>query len=131
MKNKYAQFQREIGVEKVFSERLKVNKPLGLDDLAPISDGAAALILANPEIVEKRVDKSVCIVGSSSATDFISFPSRDDRTGFISSRIAMKNALKMANIGIPDIRLVELYDQSTLLEMIALEDLGFSEKGKA
>lgn len=131
IKNKYAQFQRAISVEKVFSERLKVSKPLGLDDLAPVSDGAAALILASPEIVEKQVDTSICVVGSSSATDFVSFPSREDRTGFIASRIAMKNALKMANIGINDVHIAELYDQSTLLEMIALEDLGFSEKGKA
>jgi acetyl-CoA C-acetyltransferase len=43
----------------------------------------------------------------------------------------MKNALKMADIEVSDIQIVELYDQSTLLEMISLEDLGFSKRGRA
>ena len=45
--------------------------------------------------------------------------------------MAMKEALKTANLHINDIQIAELYDQSTLLEMIALEDLGFSQRGKA
>ena len=43
----------------------------------------------------------------------------------------MKNALEMANTEINKIQILELYDQSTLLEMLALEDLGISKKGKA
>jgi acetyl-CoA C-acetyltransferase len=43
----------------------------------------------------------------------------------------MENALKMAGISLKDIALVELYDQSTVMEMISLEDLGFAREGKA
>jgi len=43
----------------------------------------------------------------------------------------MKTALKQAKVDINDIQIAELYDQSTLLEMISLEDLGFSKRGKA
>ena len=129
--NEYAQYQRGISVDKVLEERFKARKPLGLYDFAPVSDGATALILASPKTAKMHTETNVHIVGSSSATDYITFPSREDRTGFIASTMAMKSALKMANIGVSDIQIAELYDQSTLLEMISLEDLGFSKRGRA
>ncbi|KPV64211.1 MAG: acetyl-CoA acetyltransferase [Candidatus Bathyarchaeota archaeon BA2] len=131
VENEYAQFQREVSVDKVLEERFKARKPLGLYDFAPISDGATALILASPETAKMYTDTPVHIIGSSSATDYVTFPSREDRTGFVASTIAIKSALKMADIKVSDIQIVELYDQSTLLEMISLEDLGFSKRGKA
>ena len=39
MNNEYAQFQREISVDRVLKERSKARRPLGLYDFAPISDG--------------------------------------------------------------------------------------------
>ena len=131
IENEYAQYQRDISVDKVLKERSKACKSLGLYDFAPISDGASALILASPEIAKSYLDTPIQVLGSSSATDYVTFPSRDDRTGFVASTIAMKSALKMADIEVGDIQIAELYDQSTLLEMISLEDLGFSKKGKA
>ncbi len=130
-KNEYAQYRREVICEKVLENRFKTLKPLGLYDFAPISDGSAALILASHEMAKEYTDTPIYIVGSSSATDYINFPAREDRTGFIASTAAMKNALEAADLEREDIGMAELYDQSTLLEMISLEDLGFSEKGKA
>ena len=130
-KNEYAQYPREVSAEKVLENRLQTSKPLGLYDFAPISDGASALILASHETAEKYANTPIHIVGAPSATDYITFPAREDRTGFVASTAAMKNALKAADLERKDIGIAELYDQSTLLEMISLEDLGFSEKGKA
>jgi acetyl-CoA C-acetyltransferase len=45
--------------------------------------------------------------------------------------MAMKKALKRAGVNLWDIQVVELYDQSTVMEMVSLEDLGFSQYGKA
>jgi acetyl-CoA C-acetyltransferase len=87
--------------------------------------------LAAPKIAKTYTDAPIYIAGSSSATDYITFPSRDQRTGFIATETAMRGALRRANITLDDIQMAELYDQSTLLEMVSLEDLGFSEKGKA
>lgn len=129
--NEHAQFQREIKLDHVLTERKKVNKSLGLLDFAPISDGAAALVLASPEAAKHYVKTSICVSGCASATDYITFPAREDRTSFIASRIAMQNALKTVDIQPKDIQIAELYDQSTLLEMISLEDLGFSKRGEA
>lgn len=130
-KNEYAQYPREVNAEKVLENRLQTSKPLGLYDFAPISDGASALILASHEMAKEHADTPVYVVGSSSATDYVTFPAREERTGFVASTAAMKNALKAADIERKDIGIAELYDQSTLLEMISLEDLGFSEKGRA
>jgi acetyl-CoA C-acetyltransferase len=130
-KNEYAQYQRKITVEQVFGARKEARKMLGLYDYAPISDGASMLILANEETAKKYTKKPIYVLGSSSATDYLTYPAREDMTRFIVSEMAMKNALKMTGIGLGDIQVVELYDQSTAMEMISLEDLGFCERGTA
>ncbi len=130
-KNEYAQYQRKITVEHVLKARKNARKPLGLYDFAPISDGATALILTNEEVARKFTDEPVYILGSSSATDYLTFSARESMTSFLVTEIAIKNALKMAGISLLDIQVAELYDQSTVMEMISLEDLGFCKRGKA
>jgi acetyl-CoA acetyltransferase len=131
MKNEYAQFQRRITVEQVLSAREAARTPLGMYDFAPVSDGASALILTNEALAKKITDKPVYVLGCASATDFLNFQGRADLTHFVATRIAMKNALKMAGINVLDIQLAELYDQSTVMEMVSMEDLGFCEAGTA
>jgi acetyl-CoA acetyltransferase len=130
-KNECAQYQRKITVEQVLNARKEARKPLGLYDYAPISDGAATVVLASEECAKKLTNKPVYIIGSSSATDYLTFPAREDLTHFLVGELAMKKALKMAGINLWDIQVVELYDQSTVMEMISLEDLGFCKRGKA
>jgi len=131
VKNEYAQYQRKISIEQVLNARKEARKPLGLYDFAPISDGASVILLANEQIAEKYAKELVYICGSSSATDYLSFSSRDDITHFIATETAMNNALKNAAIDRSDIQLAELYDQSTLMEMVSLEDMGFCKPGTA
>ncbi|HVP26920.1 MAG TPA: thiolase family protein, partial [Candidatus Bathyarchaeia archaeon] len=130
-KNEYAQYQRKITVEQVLNARKEARKPLGLYDYAPVSDGAAILILTNEETAKKLTDKPVYVLGNSSATDYLTYPAREDMTHFVVTEIAMKNALKTANTRLEDVQIVELYDQSTVMEMVSLEDLGFCERGNA
>jgi acetyl-CoA C-acetyltransferase len=131
LRNEYAQFQRKITVEQVLEARRNARRPLGLYDFAPISDGATAVILANEDIAKKLTDKPVYVLGSASATDYLTYPAREDLTGFIASRMAMESALKTAAISLWDIQVLELYDQSTVMEMVSLEDLGFCKRGTA
>jgi acetyl-CoA C-acetyltransferase len=130
-KNEHAQYQRKITVEQVLNARKQAQKPLGLYDFAPISDGASALILTNEETAKKITDKPIYIQGYSSATDYLTFPARENMTHFLATEIAMKNALKNANTSPHDIQVIELYDQSTVMEMISMEDLGFCKRGTA
>ncbi|MEM3695068.1 MAG: thiolase family protein [Candidatus Bathyarchaeia archaeon] len=130
-KNEYAQYQRKITVEQVLSARKEARKPLGLYDFAPISDGASALILTSDDVARKFTEKPVYVLGFSSATDYLTFPARQDLTRFVVSEIAMKDALERAAISLWDIQVLEVYDQSTVMEMVSLEDLGFCKRGSA
>ncbi|MBS7634443.1 hypothetical protein KEJ34_02955 [Candidatus Bathyarchaeota archaeon] len=131
VKNEYAHFQREIDVKRVLAARAEEKRVLGLYDFAPISDGATALILASPKRAKEYTDSPVYVLATTLATDYISYSSRPYRAGFIASKISMENALKIAGITLDDIKILEVYDQSTVFEMISLEDLGFIEKGKS
>ena len=131
LKNEYAQFQRKITVEQVLEARKNARRPLGLYDFAPISDGASAVILASEETAKKLTDKPIYVLGSASATDYLTFPAREDMTGFVATRLAMEKALKTAGISLRDIQVLEVYDQSTVMEMVSLEDLGFCPRGTA
>ena len=131
VRNKYAQFRREISVDAVVKAREEARKPLGLFDFAPISDGASALVLTSSELAGSYTDKPVFVLGSSLATDYITYPSRSDLTGFLATRLAMAAALRTTGVERTDIRVLELYDQSTMMGMVSLEDLGFCERGEA
>ncbi len=130
IRNEYAQFHKKITVDSVLRDRAKRGRILGLYDFAPISDGSTALILASPKVAKEYTDEPIYILSSASATDYITFPFREDRTGFLATRMVMEKALKEARIELKDIGILELYDQSTLLEMISLEDLGFLKRGE-
>ncbi|MCS7115028.1 MAG: thiolase family protein [Nitrososphaerota archaeon] len=131
LKNEFAQLHKKITVEQVLEARKSARRPLGVYDFAPISDGAAAVVLASEEIGRKLTDKPVYVLGSASATDYLTYPAREDLTAFLASRLAMENALKSAGINLWDIQVLEVYDQSTVMEMVSMEDLGFCERGKA
>lgn len=130
-KNEYAQYQRRITIEQVLNARKEAHKPLGLYDYAPISDGAAILVLTNEQTAKKYTDKSVYVLGSSSATDYLTYPAREDMAHFLVTRNSMKKALQMAGRSLWDVQIAEVYDQSTVMEMVSLEDLGFSPPGTA
>jgi acetyl-CoA C-acetyltransferase len=131
MQNEYAQYQKKITVDQVMNARKTARRPLGIYDFAPISDGASALILTSEERANKLTEKPVYVLACSSATDYLNFPAREDLTHFTATKIAMRNALRTAGINLWDIQIAELYDQSTVMEMVSLEDLGFCEEGTA
>jgi len=130
-KNPYAQFYRSrVEVEAIIKAR--GNGILGLYDFAPISDGAAAIVITSEKKArEMGFDRGVAIIGRGSATDHLSYTTRDNLIGFKSTRIAVEKALKEAGIELENVKLMELYDQSTVMELIALEDIGVCKPGSA
>ena len=131
VKNENAQFQRRITVEQVLSAREQARKPLGLYDFAPVSDGATALVLTNETLARKITDKPVYVLGCASATDYLSYPARADITHFKATEMAMQNAIKNTGIRKSEIEVAEVYDQSTIMELVTMEDMGFCDKGTA
>jgi acetyl-CoA C-acetyltransferase len=130
-KNKYAQFQRKITIDQVRGARKAASKPLGLFDFAPISDGASAIVLTSEEVAKTLTDHPVYILGCGSATDYLNYSTREDLTRFLAAELAMKSASQTAKVSPSQLQLLELYDQSTMMEMVTLEDLGLCAPGTA
>jgi len=130
-KNKYAQFQRKITIEQVLNARKTAHKPLGLYDFAPISDGASALILTSDSTAKKMTKNPVNVLAIGSATDYLNYPKRADLSHFVAAELAMKKASQTSKVAPSDLQIIEVYDQSTVMEMVSLEDLGLCEPGTA
>jgi len=128
-KNKYAQYQNEITLETVMNSKM-VADPLKMFDCSPVSDGAAAVVLAGMDIASSYTKKPIEIVTSAQASDTIALHSRDSLTGLKATRIASDKAYKLAGITPKDVDVVEVHDCFTIAEIMAIEDLGFFKKGE-
>ena len=126
--NSKAQFHKKISVTDVLQSSL-VADPLRLYDCSAIGDGAAALILAPLERARELTDSPVRIVASAVATDVLSLHQRAEITCFEGSRKAANRAYAAAGLGPNDIDILEVHDAFSVLGVMALEDLGFAEKG--
>ncbi len=129
-RNPIAQFQQEISLETVISSSL-VADPLRLFDCSPITDGAAAVIVAPLEIARKFTDTPIRVLASAQASDTIALHDRRDMSTLDGSVEAGRRAFRQAGITHQDIDLVEVHDCFTIAEICAIEDLGFCTKGEA
>jgi len=127
--NPKAQFKSEISVDAVLSSPY-VAEPLKLLDCAPISDGAACVVLASEEVARQYTDTPVYIKASAQASDYLALHSRKDLTTMQSVVAAAKQAYRQAGVEAKDVDVAELHDSFTIAEIMAYEDLGFIEKGK-
>ncbi len=129
-KNKYAQFHKRITIDEVLKSK-KVADPIKLLDCSPITDGAAAIVLAPLEIAKKYNDTPIKIAASEQASDSLRLADREDITGIKAARVAAQNAYKHAGVEPKDIKVAEVHDCFTIAEIMAMEDLGFFKKGEA
>ncbi|MCD6414424.1 MAG: thiolase domain-containing protein [Candidatus Diapherotrites archaeon] len=127
--NPNAQYRRDVTLEQVMSSS-KVADPLKLLDCSPITDGAAAVVLASEKIARKYCDDPIWVLGSAQASDTLALHDRESLTTLKSSVIAGREAMKQAGVKPTDINIAEVHDCFTIAEICAVEDLGFVEKGK-
>lgn len=119
--NPFAQFQKPLQ-EKRYQASKMIADPLRIYDCAPITDGAAALILsADPS--------GVVLSGMGHATDTLAVGRRSRMTSFNSTKQAAVKAYKMAQVKPAEVDLAEVHDAFTPFEIIGTEDLGFFEPG--
>ena len=127
--NPKAMFQKEINVEDVITSR-EISEPIRLFDCPPISDGAASVLLCPTEIAKNFVNNPVNILGSGHASGPISLSGMKDLTSFSATAIAANEAYAMSGLRAKDIDVIEVHDCFSIAEIIALEDLGFFNKGE-
>ena len=120
--NPYAQFRKVLTAEKYYDSKV-ISDPLRIYDCAPITDGAAAMVLS--------LDKTgVGLVGMGHATDTLAVGRRGKLTSFNSTKQAAMKAYRMANVNPEDVDMAEVHDAFTAFEIIGSEDLGFFEAGQ-
>ena len=127
--NPEAQYRKEISIEAVLNAPM-VADPLGLFDCAPLSDGAAAVVLCVADKARKFTDTPVLLKGSGQASDFLAVHDRRDLTTMDATVVAGKRAFQEAKLEPREIQVAEVHDNFTISEILAIEDLRFVEKGK-
>jgi acetyl-CoA C-acetyltransferase len=127
--NPVAQYRREISVDMVLKAP-DVSTPLGLFDCAPLSDGAAAVVLCPFEMSRRFTDTPIKISGSGHATDTLALHDRRDICTMDATVIAGKRAFHQAKRNPRDIDLAEVHDNFTISEILAIEDLRMVPKGQ-
>ena len=126
--NPDAHMRKVITMEQALNAR-PVAEPLGVYDCSLISDGAAAVILAPADRARDLTSKPVRILGVAQASDFVALDQKPDITTFPAVRCASQKAYEMAGVVPRDIHFAEVHDCFTIAEIVALEDLGFIERG--
>lgn len=128
--NPGAQFKKAITLDTVLRSG-PVAEPLGMFDCAPITDGAAAVVLCPLEEAKKHTDSYVKVSAVAQASDTLALAQRPDITSFGATVAAAKRAYEMAGITASDISVAEIHDDFSIAGILALQDLGFYKKGEA
>ncbi|MFB3764959.1 MAG: thiolase domain-containing protein [Methanotrichaceae archaeon] len=127
--NPIAQYHVEISIDDVNRSPM-VADPLHVLDCSPISDGAAVVVLAPTDIAQKYSDTPIKIIGSGQASDTLALHDRRDLTTLDATVHACRKAFSQARIEPAQVDIAEVHDCFTIAEILAIEDLGFIEKGQ-
>lgn len=128
--NETAHFRNKISLDQAKNSTM-IADPLNLMDCAPLSDGASSVILASGDYVKKNGKEGVKILSSAMAQGTFALHSRKSVYTLDSTVLAGRDALNKAGLKPGNISAVELHDSYNIYALMALEDLGFAEKGKA
>ncbi|RWB07893.1 MAG: thiolase domain-containing protein [Mesorhizobium sp.] len=129
--NPYAQMRKDFGYEFCRQESEKnpfVAGPLKRTDCSLVSDGAAALILADTATALK-MRRAVAFRANEHVQDFLPMSKRDILT-FEGCEQAWNRALKSAGVTLDDLSFVETHDCFTIAELIEYEAMGLAKPGE-
>ncbi len=129
--NPWAQMRKDLGFEFCRHESEKnpvVVPPLKRTDCSLVSDGAAALVLADVDTA-LAMPKAVAFRAAVQVSDFLPM-SRRDVVLFEGCEQAWKRALEQARISLDDLDLVETHDCFTIAELIEYEAMGLTPRGQ-
>jgi len=128
--NPRAMFQREVDVGTVLGSEY-VAPPLKLYDCAPVSDGAAAVLVANGEVADDLVDsgRAVRVAGAGTAANVLSVAERD-LTYVEGADVAAGRAYEDAGVDAADVDIAEVHDAFTVCEALLAEAVGFAPRGR-
>ncbi|WP_449468872.1 acetyl-CoA acetyltransferase [Sphingobium chungangianum] len=130
-----AHFQKAVPMETIMNAPM-ISDPLGLFDCSGVSDGAACAIVTTPEIARALGKTDLVTI---KALQLSTSSGRETQTNewdgsyVATTRNAAARAYKEAGITDPkrQVNLSEVHDCFSITELVTMEDLGFSEDGRA
>jgi len=129
--NPLAHYRDPITLEQVLAQR-PIVEPLGLFEVPPRSDGAAALVVTTVEIAKSLKRPYLRLRGRGfhheGAHQISEVP--NDMTAFAAAREAGKDAFAEAGISAGDVDVAELYAPCTIVEILVAEALGLVPRHK-
>ncbi len=131
VENPWAQMRKDLGYEFCRAESDKnpyVAGPLKRTDCSLVSDGAAALVLADTQ-TSLGMRRSVAFRANEHVQDFLPMSKRDILL-FEGCEEAWGRALKNAGATLDDLSFVETHDCFTIAELIEYEAMGLAPRGE-
>ncbi|MCK4766630.1 MAG: thiolase domain-containing protein [Candidatus Aminicenantes bacterium] len=128
--NPHAQYPFKVSLEQVMNST-KVADPLRLLHCSPITDGAAAVLLAPVEKAKEMNKPYVVITGVGHASDTIALAQRQDLYSLKAVEVAAQRALKMSGKTIKDVDFAEVHDCFSIAELMVMEAIGVVEPGQS
>ncbi len=129
--NPYAQMRKDLGYDFCRTESEKnpfVAGPLKRTDCSLVSDGAAAVVLADIDTALK-LDKAVAFRAAEHVQDFLPMAKRDILK-FEGCSLAWQRALAKSGLALGDLSFVETHDCFTVAELIEYEAMGLAPEGQ-
>lgn len=129
--NPYAQIRKDLGFEfcnTVSDKNPYVAAPLRRTDCSLVSDGAAALVLADADLMSD-LKHAVAFRARRQVNDILPL-SRRDPIAFEGAAHAWRQALADAALVLDDLSLVETHDCFTIAELIEYEAMGLTPRGQ-
>jgi acetyl-CoA C-acetyltransferase len=129
--NPWAQMRKDFGFDFCRNESEKnpyVARPLKRTDCSLVSDGAAALVLADADTA-RAMGKAVRFRAAVQVNEYLPIAARDI-IRFEGARAAWQRAYEQAGVGVGDLSFVETHDCFTIAELIEYEAMGLAPEGK-
>ncbi|MCI0519469.1 MAG: thiolase domain-containing protein [Chloroflexi bacterium] len=128
--NPFAMFRSPLSAD-AYEQASQGGQPLNMFDIAPVADGAAALVITRRELLPAETGHPlVRISGSSHVTGRLALHDRLDVLDLEPARISVERACRKADIRPGDVDLFELYDSSSIMAVLSLEAAGFAPRGQ-
>ncbi|MCU1374002.1 MAG: acetyl-CoA acetyltransferase [Actinomycetia bacterium] len=108
-----------------------ISQPLRLYDFCLETDGAAAVVVAGPDVVQRGGPPAAWVLGCQQALHEESMELYTELGNGPDHRRRADQLFAAAGVDRGDVRVASLYDASTIMVLLSLEGYGFVEPGQA
>jgi acetyl-CoA acetyltransferase len=127
--NPHAMFRKPLTIEEVLASKM-LSTPLHAKESNMLADGGAAFVVTSAERARDLCERPVYLLGDGSRVTHFALSQEPDLTRFGYGEAAAE-AFAEAGLSPADIDLAEIYDSYPVFQLIALEELGFCDRGTA